>query len=157
MIVAFTGHRPDKLGGYVLPNPTYKSICAKIETALKELKPEKVISGMALGIDQWAANIAFKLGIPFLAAVPFIGQDGKWPLESRRIYKILLARATETVIVSEGAYAAAKLQVRNEWMVDQLQNPDDVLIACWDGSKGGTGNCVAYAEKQKKMIYRIVP
>ncbi len=156
MIVAFTGHRPDKLGGYDLPNPTYISVCQKIEAALKELKPEKVISGMALGIDQWAAHIATKLGIPFIAAVPFIGQDGKWPTQSRKIYKILLAKASETVVVSEGAYSAAKLQIRNEWMVYQL-GQDDKLIAVWDGTKGGTGNCVAYAESKKKTIYRIVP
>ena len=47
MIVAFTGHRPQKLGGYKLPNPTYIKVCQEIESTLKELKPEKVISGMA--------------------------------------------------------------------------------------------------------------
>lgn len=157
MMVSFCGHRPTKLGGYILPNPTYISVCQKIEAALKELKPEKVISGMALGIDQWAAHIATKLGIPFIAAIPFIGQDGKWPTESRKIYKILLAKASETVVVSEGGYSAAKLQIRNEWMVDQLVHEDDRLIAVWDGSRGGTGNCVAYAEAKKKKIYRIIP
>lgn len=50
MIVAFTGHRPDKLGGYKLPNPTYVKVCQQIETKLVELKPEKIISGMALGV-----------------------------------------------------------------------------------------------------------
>lgn len=156
MIIAVTGHRPPKLGGYELPNPTYISVCQKIESALKELKPEKVISGMALGVDLWFAHIATKLNIPFIAAIPFIGQDGKWPIESRKIYKILLAKATETVVVSEGAYSAQKLQLRNEWMVDQL-GAEDQLIAVWDGSRGGTGNCVAYAESKKKTIYRIVP
>ena len=157
MIVAFTGHRPDKLPnketGYIIPNPTYIHVCQKIETALKELKPEKVISGMALGVDQWAANIAVKLGIPFVAAVPFLGQEGKWPQASQRIYKILLAKASEIVIVCEEGYAAYKLQKRNEWMVDH----SDKLIAVWNGSKGGTGNCVDYATKVGKEIYRINP
>lgn len=157
MKISFTGHRPNKLGGYKLPNPTYISICKRIESALLELKPDVVISGMALGIDQWAANIAIKLNIPFIAAIPFVGQEAIWPLESKRIYKILLGRAQSQHIVSEGGYSAQKLQIRNEWMVDQLTEPDDTVMAIWDGTRGGTGNCVAYAEKVGKKIYRINP
>ncbi|HEY5268438.1 MAG TPA: SLOG family protein [Candidatus Saccharimonadales bacterium] len=153
MIVAFTGHRPDKLGGYKLPNPTYIKVCREIDKALKELKPEKVITGMALGVDQWAANIAHKLHIPYLAAIPFENQECKWPEASQRIFRILRKLASEEVIVSEGEYAAHKMQVRNEWMVDHC----DVLIAIWDGSKGGTGNCVEYAKSVNKKIIYINP
>lgn len=153
MIAAFTGHRPDKLGGYKLPNPTYVKVCQKIEAALVELKPEKCISGMALGIDQWAASICVKLGIPFIAAIPFLGQENVWPEESKRIYRILLKKAESQHVVSEGSYTAAKLQIRNEWMVDNC----DKLIAVWDGTQGGTGNCYKYAESINRDIYRINP
>lgn len=50
MIIAGTGHRPSKLGGFILPNPTYIKVCKKIEDHLLELKPEKVLSGMALRV-----------------------------------------------------------------------------------------------------------
>lgn len=153
MIVAFTGHRPDKLGGYKLPNPTYLYVCRQIEKTLKELQPEKVISGMALGVDQWAANIAHKLGIPFIAAVPFKGQESMWPAASQSIYNNLIKRAGEVVYVCPGSYSAAKMQTRNEWMVDRC----DKLIAIWDGTSGGTGNCVAYAQQIGKSIIRINP
>jgi uncharacterized phage-like protein YoqJ len=153
MIVAFTGHRPDKLGGYKVPNDTYIRVCQKIDTTLKEFKPEKVITGMALGIDQWAASIAHKLHIPFLAAIPFEGQENAWPESSRKIYRILRKLATEEVIVSQGGYSADKMQVRNIWMVDNC----DKLIAVWDGTKGGTGNCIEYAKSVKKDIYYIDP
>lgn len=153
MIVAFTGHRPDKLGGYKVPNDTYIRVCQKIDTVLKELKPEKVVTGMALGIDQWAASIAHKLHIPFLAAIPFEGQENAWPESSRKIYRILRKLATEEVIVSQGGYSADKMQVRNIWMVDNC----DKLIAVWDGTKGGTGNCIEYAKSVKKDIYYIDP
>ena len=33
----------------------------------------------------------------------------------------------------------------------------DKVIAVWDGSKGGTYNCVKYAEKQNKEIIVINP
>ncbi len=154
MIVAFSGHRPDKLGGYELPNPTYIKICKEIEKTVKDLKAEKIISGMALGVDQWAASIAIKLGIPFVAAVPFLGQEGMWPNKSKKIYKFLLDKAGEIVIVCEGGFTAKKLQLRNEWMVDNC----DVLIAVYNGDeKGGTANCVRYAKEKKKEIVFITP
>jgi uncharacterized phage-like protein YoqJ len=153
MIVSFTGHRPDKLGGYKLPNPTYLHVCRQIDKTLQEIKPEKIISGMALGVDQWAANIAIKLGIPFIAAVPFIGQEKAWPLPSQKIFNKLIERAAEVVIVSEGGYSAAKMQIRNEWMVDRA----DKVIAIWDGTPGGTGNCVKYAQSKSKEIIFISP
>jgi len=145
MIVAFTGHRPDKLGGYDLPNPTYIKVCQEIEKNLKALKPDKVITGMALGVDQWAANIAHKLDIPFIAAVPFKGQESRWPQKSQRIYAKLISLASEVVIVSPGGYSAEKMQIRNKWMVDNCTK----LIAVWDGTTGGTGNCVEYARSVK--------
>ena len=33
----------------------------------------------------------------------------------------------------------------------------DCVIAVWDGSRGGTGNCVEYARKQEKHILYITP
>lgn len=153
MIVSFTGHRPDKIGGYKLPNPTYIHICQQLEKTLKELKPTKAISGYALGIDQWAANVCFNLGIPVITAVPFIGQEKMWAEESQKIYQKLLAKASEVVIVSEGGYSPIKMQIRNEWMTDRC----DKLIAVWDGSNGGTGNCVSYARSINKPIIIIDP
>jgi uncharacterized phage-like protein YoqJ len=109
---------------------------------------------MALGVDQWAASIAIKLGIPFVAAVPFLGQEGMWPNKSKKIYKFLLDKAGEIVIVNEGGFTAKKLQLRNEWMVDNC----DVLIAVYNGDeKGGTANCVRYAKEKKKEIVFITP
>ncbi len=157
MIVAFTGHRPNKLGGYKLPNKTYTRICKEIYTVLQDLKPKKAISGMALGVDQWAAKICLDLKIPFIAAVPFPGQECKWPESSQRIYKLLLKQSDDIVMVSDAPFQAQKLQKRNEWMVDQLANPEDRLIAVYDGTEGGTCNCVKYAEKHEKKIIRIDP
>jgi len=153
MIIAFTGHRPNKLGGYKIPNPTYTKVCQEIDKALKELKPEKIISGMALGVDQWAAFIACELNIPFIAAVPFEKQESKWPKQSQESYHKLIKLASEIVIVSPGGYSPEKMQIRNKWMVDRC----DKLIAVWDGTPGGTGNCVEYAKSVKKDIVYINP
>ena len=152
-ILAFTGHRPNKLGGYSLDNPLKLKIESKIREELIRIDPVCCISGMALGVDQWAAQACVDLEIPFIAAVPFEGQECKWPNYQQDTYYYLLSKAAKTIIVSDGGYAAYKMQVRNKWMVDRA----DKILAVWDGSSGGTANCVQYAESLNKEIIRINP
>ena len=151
-VIAFTGHRPNKLGGYG-QSPTRDLIEKRLRSLLDALKPSKCISGMALGFDQWAAQICIDLGIPFVAAIPFKGQELKWPCKSQSAYLVLMAKAIDVKVVCEGPYAAWKMQERNKWMVDQA----DEIIACFDGSPGGTANCLAYARLLGKTIHIIDP
>ena len=153
VVVSFTGHRPPKIGGYSIPNPTWEYLVDSIAEKLEELKPVGIITGMALGVDSIAAEIAIELGIPFIAAVPFKGQECKWPKPSQEKYHYLLSKAFEVVYVSEPGYAPWKMQTRNQWMVDNSSH----LIAVWDGSAGGTGNCVSYAQSKGTRIIRIDP
>lgn len=153
MIISFTGHRPQKIGGYKTPNPIYTFLCQETEKLLIALNPEETISGMALGFDWIGAEVSIKLGIPFIASVPFIGQESIWPEHSKKQYRELLAKAKEVVIVSEGSYSVEKMQIRNCWMADRA----DEVIACFDGTKGGTKNCIDYAIKKGKRIYCIDP
>ena len=152
MIVSFTGHRPDKLGGYN-SNPVKDYIIAELESILNNLKPDRCISGMAIGFDQMAALICIKLGLPFEAAIPFLGQEKRWPFDSQTEYNSILDKAEKKTIVCEGGYSAFKMQKRNEYMVDN----SDVIISCWDGTSGGTKNCIDYAKKLNKKIIRIDP
>jgi uncharacterized phage-like protein YoqJ len=46
----------------------------------------------------------------------------------------------------------ASYQRRNEFMVDAA----DVLAAFFDGSPGGTANCVLYASKVGKKVVRFL-
>ena len=149
MILSATGHRPNKLGGYsAYALDKLRAIAYK---KIEELKPEKVISGMALGWDTAVAIAALQLGIPLIAAVPFRGQECKWYPESVRMYNNILKKAESIVYVSEGTYAAWKMQTRNEYMV----NNSDVILAMYDGSSGGTRNCIEYAKKQNKQIINL--
>lgn len=152
MTVAFTGHRPDKLGGY-------NNVCMQrwvsflLEDTLEALKPHLAYCGMALGVDTWAAQTCIKLGIPFVAAIPFRGQESQWPEASQQQYKDLLSKASSVTVCCHGDYHKRKMQVRNEYMV----NACDVLIAVWDGSPGGTANCIRYAQSRDKQIVYITP
>lgn len=140
-IIAATGHRPTKLGGY--GRATEARLAAFAEDYLTRVQPGMTVSGMALGWDMAFAQASAELGIPFIAAVPFEGQEAKWPAESQRFYRNLLLAARRVYIVSPGGYEPSKMQVRNEWMVDNATH----VAALWDGSAGGTGNCVRYVEK----------
>jgi uncharacterized phage-like protein YoqJ len=149
MIVAGTGHRPDKLGGY--SDTVFDQLTLVAEAWLIINKTEKVISGMALGWDQALAQAAINQEVPFIAAIPFEGQERLWPKNSIAKYEELLAKACERVIVSPGPYAVYKMYRRNVWMVDHA----DHILALWDGSGGGTANCIAYALKQNKQITNV--
>lgn len=146
MIVCGTGHRPDKLLGYGYG--AHHQLTLFAQSTLREVGATKVISGMALGWDIALAAAAFTLRIPFVAAVPFDGQESKWPAESQENYRFIRSFACEIVHVCEAGYAAWKMQRRNEWMVD---NADSVL-ALWDGSSGGTANCIKYAQSKDRPI-----
>lgn len=54
MIVAGTGHRPNKLGGY--GDDVFERLVALARTYLWHMEPWHVISGMALGWDQALAQ-----------------------------------------------------------------------------------------------------
>jgi len=155
MIIGFTGHR--KLGGYKIPNPTYNYVEKQIKKVLVQNFPkgvDKIVSGMAIGADTLAVKIAIELGIPFIAAIPFAGQESKWPKFVQEEYRALLKQADNIVIVSEGGYSPEKMQIRNEWIV----NHSDAMIAIFNEvPKGGTYNCICYAEEMKKPTYKINP
>lgn len=155
-ILAGTGHRPnDGLGGYLIPNPIYTYVYQQTEKILLQEEPDKIISGMALGFDTIIAQLAIKLNIPFVAAVPFKGQECKWPQASQDIYHDLIKQASEVVVVCDGGYSVQKMQWRNEFMVNECNK----LLACWKQSKqyGGTYNCIQYARSINKEIIIIDP
>ena len=145
MILGVTGYRPQKLGGFILPNKTYNFVCQRTEEILKDICPDKCITGMAIGYDQYAANVCFRNNIPFLAAIPFEGQDILWKPEDRKRYRSLLNKAEEIIYVALGSYSAQKMQERNEYIV----NHSDIMLACIRPNEisGGTFNCCSYAKR----------
>jgi uncharacterized phage-like protein YoqJ len=158
IIVAFTGHRPKNLaGGITFPIREYENVIkVEIRTALNQIQYGRIvgtISGMALGVDQWAAEVSMELTIPVVAAVPCLGQDGLWSDKQKAHYNELLKRCV-VFTVTPGPYAAWKMHVRNKWMVDRA----DILIAVYDGRKeGGTAECYKYAEQTaNKRPFQII-
>lgn len=148
MIVAGTGHRPPTLGlSYSWEDKKFLA-----SFALDELRAipniSKVITGMAQGWDQALAMASIELGIPFIAAVPFEGQQAKWPVYAIDEYEDILARAEKVMVVTPGGYANWKFGRRDRYMVDNC----DIVLAIWSGIKSGTGITVEYAKSKKVPI-----
>ena len=85
MILAGTGHRPDKLGNeYSRQGPVSEALRAVTRTVLLRENPEEVVSGMALGFDMILAEVAIALGAPVTAAIPFAKARRRRGRASRR-------------------------------------------------------------------------
>ena len=157
----FTGHRPDKLGGFNENNTMAAGIKKVLAQEIERMATDgftEFISGGALGVDTWAAEAVIEVRkvhplIKLTIARPFPSQDSKWLEESKYRFKAFCGAADKVVDVSPDPYSAWKMQVRNEWMVDQ----SDLILAIWDGSSGGTGNCVEYAKANGKRLLVIHP
>lgn len=149
MKIAVTGHRPTKLGGYRMPNPVSEAVGSLLVQYFNTTQPEEVITGMALGFDQWVAWICSEMSIPFAAYIPCDNFDSRWPPSAQQEYQFLLTRASRIVQVSPGVrYSPNLMQIRNIRMV----NDGDKLLGLWNGTPGGTANCLQYARSCGKPI-----
>lgn len=138
-IIAWTGHRPDKLGSYKFD--FLRPLIDLCEEIIVEQKPSWGFSGMALGFDQMAAQAMCNQGLPWTAVVPFKGQELKWQKASQKYYNQLLEQANDVVYISPGGFTNHAMLKRNKWMVDNANH----LNSLWDGSSGGTSHCNEYA------------
>lgn len=156
MQMMVTGPRPDKLGWeYHMSGPYSQALIWRFKLILGHYKPVLGISGGALGVDLIFAFACLEMGIKVLLAIPFEGHGDTWAQESVAYYKLIAENPlTTTYVVTAGPYANWKYQVRNEWMVDKLKTGDYATVV-WDGSPGGTANCVKYLEQKVNSEYII--
>lgn len=148
MILAVTGHRPDKLGGY--SEEAEEQLVWFAQKMLLELKPDRVLTGMALGWDLAIAEACHLLEIPYIAYVPFLHQEDLWSEPAKERYRFLLSNAIGDIYFGD-RYAKWLFQKRNMALVDDC----DDLLALWNGTEqGGTYNCIKYAlVKDRDIIY----
>ena len=149
--IAFTGHRPQKLDN---PTGTKRKISEFLAGEKEKHKRLLVISGGALGVDQYAAEAANALNIPYMLILPFPPKvmGAKWWANARDNLKKLIAGAVKTFVIQK-AFSFQGYQDRNEAMVNHCNS----LCAIFDGLPGGTANCVKYAESKGCNIHLIKP
>lgn len=159
MIYGVTGHRPPKLGGYS-DEAFYKLYAFAITRLLGPIRQCNrgdggFIIGMAQGWDQAIAEMCQEAHTHYVAAIPFRGQEIRWPAKAQSRYQGLLHGAqvhyTGEARTHTFLETVQLMQRRNEYIVDNC----DELIALWDGSSGSTANCIAYANKVGKPVTNL--
>lgn len=113
---------------------------------LLDEQPDTVITDLQLGFGQAVATAALEHGIPVVAYIAHMGQGDRWSKADNERYQSLIRRCKINLIrpsVPANDAVAAELVARcHEAMVDNC----NLVLALWDGSDGGTANCVRYAE-----------
>jgi len=183
--ICFTGHRPDKLKrGYDLESFSYQKLRGILRNEIVEVINDimgksdetefKFIFGGAIGVDQLMFSICEELkqeakeydacAIILEIAIPFEKQASKWYERDVDRYELQKQHADILTFVDTiegyefkgvpvGEYHPAKMMIRNRYMCDN----SNIVIAVWNGSKGGTANAVNYAKKIGKEIIIINP
>lgn len=146
---AFTGHRPEKLK--IPEREVIEGLEREIRKAIHD-GYTVFISGMARGVDIWAAETVLSLkdeydSVKLICAVPYDGFELRWTEEWQRRYRTILQKA-DYVRILKDRYDPSVFQNRNIWMV----NHSSRLIAVYNGESGGTKNTILYAKEQGREI-----
>jgi len=160
MRVAITGHRPNRLGNeWDHSGPYSDYVWYRMIDIVKILKPDQMISGMALGADFLWARVARRKKIPLIATVPFKGQERRWNQDHQDEYRdIINDENTKLIITAEtisktNATLSEKYKHRDRITVGHCQ----ILVAVMSDPKSGTGYTVKYAREKDIPVILIDP
>ena len=148
LVIGATGHR-------VLTHNIVE-IKEELKKIFIQEQPNKVISGFALGYDILFIEVALELGIPFIAAIPFVEQAVKWPEKERQQYLYLLSKAKD-IYISPETKTGNKIYTgyfeRNLWICKN----SDMIVAYFNPNikNGGTFYTVNQALKSNKKVINI--
>lgn len=145
----FTGHRPKRLG--MPESEVIFSLKEEIRTAIAD-GFQTFISGMARGVDLWAAEIvlAFRdegMKVRLICASPYQGFESRWSREWQERYRRVMERADLVRFICPG-YSRDCFQRRNQWMVDHSAR----VIAVYNGQPSGTRNTIEYARRCNVLV-----
>lgn len=161
--VSLTGHRPEKLDGYRLDTPFYDRLRSTLQqTILDGLRRHGMLtlhSGLALGADTvWSkailwARAQFPEQIRFVAEVPFPAQADRWPAHGDREFWQHQIDTADQVNYYAERYSVQAMHLRNQGMI----KPANLLLAVYDGSSGGTGSAVRFAQQIGVRVFSWHP
>ncbi len=140
--IAFTGHRHLK----------YNQVVSYMNKLHQDYPDAIWITGGAVGLDSLAASFAMAHNIKLWLILPFPhGVMSKFWTQAQRDVLERSIKYCDKFSVLSPVYDKSIYLRRNERMVDL----SDIVAAFWDGSPGGTGNCVRYAQSVSKRMIRF--
>jgi uncharacterized phage-like protein YoqJ len=149
--VCFSGHRPEKLPGQgkesdektkMLKSLLYFKIRESIEQGYMYF-----ITGLARGVDLWAAEIVLELKsdyphIQLICAKPIKNHGLNFMGKDKYMFEHAIQNAMKVVYTSK-EYHRDCYKIRNCYMVDNSSK----LIALVSNYASGTGQTISYAKK----------
>lgn len=158
----FTGYRPQKLPWGFNENDARcialkRKLYSKIERA-HLLGFTHFIAGGATGVDMYAAEavLMFKRDadsdVTLEIAMPYVSFNGHLSPSLRARQDAILLQCDKTSVISQ-AFSHAAYMERNMYMVDNSA----LVIAVFDGIRGGTWNTVDYAQRKNRTIWTLDP
>lgn len=149
LTLGISGHRP-KYWKY--NKEASSSLVSLVYRHLQDMRPDRVITGMALGMDMAAAEAALALGIPYVGAIPFEGQEAMWPQEAQESYHRLRDSALLVEVISPAGFNDTAYRKRNEFIVANSHQ----MLVLHDGSpRSGTGHCVGLAAARSLPVRNL--
>ena len=158
--VSFTGYRPEKLPFFGEDDPLCGELKKRLSEQIKTLiedGADEFFSGMARGVDTWAAEAVLELKpafprIKLTAVIPCPEQTDKWSEPEKARYGNILELCDKKLVISP-RYVKGCMKKRNMALVDMC----DVLVAVFDGKSGGTMQTVNYSRSKGRKIIVISP
>ncbi|NLA35120.1 MAG: DUF1273 family protein [Actinobacteria bacterium] len=160
--VAVFGHRPPQLGGYDEDNPIAVAVRRRLGEVIDGLNRVHddltIATGLGLGAEQLAAEVAAELGVPYVAVLAFPDPDRVWPRPSRERFARLLdgarATSTRTPKAPDTKQAAGKaVGDRDRWLAAHA----DAAIVVWDGQDRNLGQLVDELERRDVEFHLVTP
>lgn len=155
----FTGHRESKLPwGDNEDNINCISLKESIYDAVEAVYRSgrrHFICGMATGCDFYFCEAVIALReehpeVTIEAAIPFEGQSNGWNEKQKRRYLRLVSECDYQTVVRKD-YSPDCYMNRNRYMVDS----SSVLIAAYNGRRGGTMNTMLYAVRNGLELIQL--
>jgi uncharacterized phage-like protein YoqJ len=162
MTCSFTGHRPQRFSFGFDEEHTdcikLKLVLSQEISKLIENGVTEFLSGMALGVDVWGAEIVLALRdqgkvVRLVCVLPCESQADKWSASDRDRYFTILEKADDVLYISRH-YTETCMRGRKIYIADHA----NIVLAVYDGERqGGTAQTVRYAHMQGKPILIIDP
>ncbi len=140
--IAFTGHRHLK----------YNQVVSYMNKLHQDYPDAIWITGGAVGLDSLAASFTMAHNIKLWLILPFPpGVMSKFWTQAQRDVLERSIKYCDRLSVLSPVYDKSIYQRRNERMVDL----SDMVAAFFDGTPGGTANCVRYAKSVGKRMIKF--
>lgn len=149
----FTGHRPEKMS---YSESEIKPLLERVIDKAIQSGFTTYITGMAPGVDIWAAEIVLEKkkrnpALHLICAIPHPGFERRRTIYEQERYKNIIQNADYTKTICTHPFKSC-YQIRNEFMVDR----SNLVIAVWNGTASGTKNTVDYAKRKGVKVINIL-